>query len=61
MKRLVGLILPHTLLRFRPRITVSDGLLCLALILFLLDHKFSELTWGGLALATGALLTRGNK
>jgi hypothetical protein len=30
-----------------------------AVILLLLDHRFSELTWGALALAVGAYLTRG--
>ena len=45
--------------RYLPRMTVSGGLLALATVLFALDHRFSELTWGGLALAAGALLTRG--
>jgi hypothetical protein len=39
--------------------TVSGALLCLATVLFLLDHNFSEYTWGALALAAGAFLTGG--
>src|SRR5215472_14225203 len=42
--------------RLMPR-TVSGGLLCLAAVLFLLDHRFTGLTWGALALAAGAVLT----
>ena len=41
------------------RMTVSGSLLGLAGILLALDHRFSELTWGALALAIGAFLTRG--
>jgi hypothetical protein len=39
--------------------TVSGCLTALAAILFTLDHKFTDLTWGAFALAVGALLTRG--
>ena len=46
-------------LRCLRRMTVSDGLLALAAVLFLLDHRFSDLTWGAIALAAGALLIRG--
>ena len=45
--------------RYLPRVTVSGSLLAFATVLFALDHKFTELTWGALALAVGALLTRG--
>jgi hypothetical protein len=38
--------------------TVSGGLLALATALFLLDHRWTELTWGALALASGAVLTK---
>jgi hypothetical protein len=38
---------------------VSGGLLALATALFLLDHCWTELTWGALALAAGAFLTGG--
>jgi hypothetical protein len=41
--------------------TVSGGLLQLAAALFLLDHRWSELTWGALALAAGAFLTGDRK
>lgn len=39
-------------------ITLSGSLLSLAAMLFLLDHRFTEMTWGALALAAGVLLTR---
>ena len=45
--------------RCLPRPTVSGGLLLLATVLFALDHNYSDFTWGAVALATGALLTKG--
>jgi hypothetical protein len=39
--------------------TVSDGFLALGGALFLLDHRWTELTAGALALAAGAWITRG--
>ncbi len=45
------------LLRWLPRMTVSGGLMALAAALFLLDHRWTDLTWGALALAAGAFLT----
>ncbi len=46
-------------LRCLRRVTVSGALLSLSTVLFALDHRFSQLTWGAIALAAGALLTRG--
>ena len=45
-------------LRCLRRVTVSGSLIGLAAILFALDHRWTEFTWGGVALAIGALLTR---
>jgi hypothetical protein len=45
--------------RYLTQITVSGCLLALAMILFALDHRFTEFTWGAFALAAGAFLTRG--
>lgn len=47
-----------TSLRCLRRVTVSGGLLALATLLFALDHRFGQLTWGAVTLAAGALLTR---
>jgi hypothetical protein len=48
----------QTLRRLMPR-TVSGGFLALAITLFLLDHHYGEMTLGALALAAGAILTKG--
>lgn len=42
----------------RSRMTVGGSLLSLAAVLFLLDHRFSEKTWGAVSLAAAVLLTR---
>ena len=47
-----------TAFRCLRRVTVSGGLLALAALLFALDHNFSQLTWGAIALAAGAILTK---
>jgi len=56
---LIVLTLRLAALRCLRRVTVSGALLAFAAVLFALDHRFSDLTWGALALATGALLTSG--
>ncbi len=45
-------------LRYLHRLTVSGGLLALGATLFVLDHRWTNLTWGALALTAGAYLTR---
>jgi hypothetical protein len=56
---LVVLTLRRLGLRCLRLMTVSGALLAFAAVLFALDHRFSDRTWGALALATGAVLTSG--
>ena len=57
MKHKLMSILRKAFLRLLPR-TVSGALLALAATLFLLDHRWTELTCGALALAAGAVLIK---